>query len=599
MAILNINKLSTAFTLIKDAFSEYKKQFLNTLVLGLLAGLFGGIGIGAIIPLFAFVVKPGTQPIEDLDFISRSIEKFFSVLGIEYNLFFLVVLIMGLFILKAVITYLSYYVNEKIATDFEKESRKKLFRKAMKADWPFLLEQKIGHLESILMNDTYMSSGILSNINAVIMTGTSMLMYAFVAINISAPITLLTLSLGIVLFFILKPFFYRIRRLGENFGKTYRSINNQVSEHMIGAKTIKATGTEGKIIDSASQDMELLRKIRIDTILLNRIPGSFTEPFGLIFILTLFLLNYYYNPAFGIASFATIMYLVQKKISFMQGIHMRLSSINEALPYLQSVLDFEKSAEKHEEKDAGILPFSFKNQIAVKNLSFSYNATAYVLKDLNLTVKKGEMVGLIGPSGAGKTTLVDIFLRLFSPGSGEISVDEKNINDINIKSWRKKIGYVSQDIFLLNDTIENNIKFYEDLITEAEVVQSAKMANIYDFIKDLPDGFNTVVGERGIRLSGGQRQRIILARALVRKPEILILDEATSALDNESEALIHESIENFRGQITVIAIAHRLSTVMNSDRLLVLEEGKITEEGKPAELLKNKDSYFYKAYNIR
>lgn len=599
MAVLNIKKLSTAFSLIRDAFSKYRKQFVITLILGLVAGLFGGVGIGAIIPLFAFITESGAQPIEELNFISRSIEKLFSILNIEYNLFFLMILIVGLFILKALITYLSHYVNEKIATDFENEARKKLFRKALKADWPFLLKQRIGHLESILMLDTYMSSGILSHINGVIMVGTSIIMYAFVAINISASITLLTLGLGVILFFLLRPFFYRIRKLSENFGKIYKNINNHVSEHMLGAKTVKATATEDKVIDSAGQDMEILRKIRIDIALLNKAPGSFIEPLGLIFISILLLFYYYYDPQFNIISFAAIMYLVQKKISFMQSINTRLNSINEALPHLQTVLDFEKSAEEHEEKNTGNLPFSFENRISIKNLSFSYDSETSILGNLNLTINRGEIIGLIGPSGTGKTTLVDILLRLFPPGSGEISVDGKSINDINIGSWRKKVSYVSQDIFLLNDTIENNIRFYDDSITQDDITESSKLANIYDFIANLPDGFNTTVGERGVRLSGGQRQRIILARALARKPEILILDEATSALDNESEVLIQKSIENLKNKVTIIVIAHRLSTVMNSDRLLVLEDGKITEEGKPSKLLKNKDSYFFKVYNIR
>lgn len=599
MAILNIKKISTAVDLIKHAFSGYKKQFIITLILGLVAGLFGGIGIGAIIPLFAFINKSSGPRIEELDFISRTIEKFFGFLGLEYNLFFLMALIVALFILKAAITYLSYYVNEKIATDYENKARKKLFKKTLKADWPFLLEQRIGHLESVLMQDTYMSSGILSNISGVIMVATSMLMYAFVAINISTSITLLTLGLGVMLFFLLRPFFYRIRKLSESFGITYRNINNHISEHMIGSKTIKATGAEDKVISSAIEDMETLRKIRIDIALFNKAPGAFLEPLGFVFISVLLLFYYHYDPGFNIASFAAIMYLVQKKISFMQSINTRLNGINEALPHLQTVIDFEKKAEDHEESNIGVLPFTFEKEIGIKNISFAYNPEMWVLRDLNLSIKRGEMVGLIGPSGAGKTTLVDMLLRLFQPGSGEILVDSKNINDIRIIDWRKKIGYVSQDIFLLNDTIENNIRFYENSVTQDDIVRSAKLANIYDFINTLPASFQTVVGERGMRLSGGQRQRIILARALARKPEILILDEATSALDNESEVLIQRSIEKLKSQITVLAIAHRLSTVMNSDRLIVMDSGKIIEEGTPTELLKNKDSYFYKAYNIR
>jgi len=599
VALINTKKLSSALTLLKEAFGKYKSQFSLTVVLGLLAGLFGGIGIGAIIPLFAFMSKAKNQSIAG-DFISEKLEYLFSIMHIQYNLFFLMALIISLFILKALITYLSYYVNERVATDYEKLTRQTLFRKALKADWPFLLDQKVGHLESILTNDVYMSSGILTNINGVIMVGTSMLMYAVIALNISAPITLLTLGLGIVLFILLKPFFYRIRKLSQDFGVISKTISHHVAEHMIGAKTVKSTASENMVIAKADQSTQELRDVRIKIALYNKAPGAFLEPIGLIFISIIFLFYFYRaDTSFNLASFAAIIYLVQKKISFMQGINTKLNSINEAIPHLKVALDFERSAQDHKESSGGPDFFIFEKELEISNLSFAYNENMRVFDNLNLKIKRGEMVGLIGPSGAGKTTLVDLLLGLFQPGSGQILLDGNDMRNIDINDWRKKIGYVSQDIFLLNDTIENNIKFYNDSITREDIESAAKMANIYNFIQELPQKFDTVVGERGIRLSGGQRQRVILARVLVRKPEILILDEATSALDNESEILIQKSIEGLRNKVTVIAIAHRLSTVMNSDRLLVVENGKITEDGPPADLLKDKDSYFFKVYSIR
>jgi len=187
---------------------------------------------------------------------------------------------------------------------------------------------------------------------------------------------------------------------------------------------------------------------------------------------------------------------------------------------------------------------------------------------------------------------------LLRPKNGEILIDGANIDEIDKKSWHDNIGYVSQDIFLLNNTIENNIRFYNNSLKRENIIEAAKSANIYDFIETLPNKFQTLVGEQGIQLSGGQRQRIVLARALARKPPILVLDEATSALDNESEHKIQEAIKNLRGKLTILIIAHRLSTVMHSDKILVLKDGIIAEEGSPKELLSNSQSYFYKNYNI-
>ena len=209
------------------------------------------------------------------------------------------------------------------------------------------------------------------------------------------------------------------------------------------------------------------------------------------------------------------------------------------------------------------------------------------------------MVGLIGPSGAGKTTLVDLILRLLKSSQGSILLDGQNVDLVTIEAWRQNIGYVSQDIFLINDTIANNIRFYDYSITDEQIQTAAKMANIYDFIKFCPQGFDTMVGDRGITISAGQRQRIVIARVLARQPQILLLDEATSALDSESEDQIQQVIKDLRGRVTVLVIAHRLQTVMDCDRLLVLDGGRISEEGSPRQLLKNKDSYFFKMYNIK
>jgi ABC-type multidrug transport system fused ATPase/permease subunit len=209
------------------------------------------------------------------------------------------------------------------------------------------------------------------------------------------------------------------------------------------------------------------------------------------------------------------------------------------------------------------------------------------------------MVGLIGPSGAGKTTIVDLILRLFHPTRGEILLDGCSINEIRINDWRKNIGYVSQDIFLKNDTIANNIKFYNDSITDEEMAKAAKMANIHDFIQSCPEKYDTVIGERGLLISAGQRQRIVIARILAKRPQILILDEATSALDNESEVKIQQVIEKLKNKVTVLLIAHRLSTVMNCTNLLVLQNGEIREQGSPEELISDQETYFYKVNNIR
>ena len=260
---------------------------------------------------------------------------------------------------------------------------------------------------------------------------------------------------------------------------------------------------------------------------------------------------------------------------------------------------YRDEVQKQQEKNSGVIPFSFEDSLSFQDVHFSYeDMNTEVLQGISFRIHKGETFGLVGSSGAGKTTIVDLILRLLTPTKGAIMLDNKNISDIALLDWRKNIGYVSQDIFLINDTFTNNIRFFNAGITDSEIQDAAKMAQIHDFIEQSPHWYDTIIGDRGITLSGGQRQRIVIARILATKPQILILDEATSALDPESEKMIHNVLENLRGKITVFIIAHRLSTVMNADTVVVLDHGKIVESASPKKLLEDENSYFYKMNNI-
>lgn len=318
---------------------------------------------------------------------------------------------------------------------------------------------------------------------------------------------------------------------------------------------------------------------------------------GLGFVALVFVYMYR-SPGFNFATFAVIVYAINQIFVQVQAVQVQVHAISSMVPYLDKAVIYMDEAKRNAEKKNFGSVFNFERELSFENIFFSYPERGEVVADFNLSIKKGEMVGIIGPSGAGKTTIVDLLLRLYEPDKGEIKIDGKNINEINLDDWRGNIGYVAQDIFILNDTIKNNIIFYNKAVSEEGAIESAKLVNLHDFIMSLPDGYNTIVGDRGVFLSGGQRQRIILARILATKPQLLVLDEATSSLDGESELAIKEVIDNLRGKTTVIIIAHRLSTISSVDKLAVLENGKIKEIGKPDDLLKDRNSYFYKVNNL-
>ncbi|MCK4553855.1 ABC transporter ATP-binding protein [Candidatus Parcubacteria bacterium] len=589
------NKIFAILRVSKQAFWQYKLQIFALIALGFLSGILEGVGVNALIPLFSFIIGDGQG---GDDFISQAIEKFFLYFNISFSLKYLLVFICVLFIFKAMTLLFINYIKVRITSDYEERTRSELLDKTLKTNWPYLLKQKLGHLENVLMVDVQRSSGLLGQIGGAIMVITGLLMYVAVAINISVYITLVTLIIGGVMFLIFKPLIYKTRVVAYKTTRMNKKVAHYVNENILGLKAVKALDVGGKISKIAEKYFKELKKLNIRTFLINSISASSSQPISIIFISIVFALSYK-TSNFNLASLIAVIYLIQRIFLYFQNAQSNLHGINDAYPYLRNVLDYQEKAVRYKEENRGTCRFAFNNLLEFKNVNFSYQPEREVLSSVNFSIKKGEMVGLIGSSGAGKTTIVDLILRLFNPNSGTILLDGKDAKKINLKEWRKNIGYVSQDIFLMNGTIVDNIKFYSNSITNTEIEKVAKMANIYDFIQNCPDKFNTVIGDRGGLLSAGQRQRIIIARILARKPQLLILDEATSALDNESEIKIQKVIENLKGKVTVFVIAHRLSTVVNSDKLLVLENGRIVEQGEPSKLLKDKRSYFYKVYNIR
>ncbi|MCG2700582.1 ABC transporter ATP-binding protein/permease [Candidatus Parcubacteria bacterium] len=590
-----LDKFKLIIRLSKQAFGKYKLQIIILTVLGFFSGLLGGIGINAIIPLFSFIVGDG-QGSDDL--ISKYIEQFFAYLNIDFTLKYILIFIVLSFLFKTLVLILFSYISVLITSGYEKQARNDLLETTMKAAWPYLLKQRLGHLETILLVNVQYSKALLSQISTTIMTLTNLAVYTLIAVNISFSITVITFALGGVLFLFLKPLVYRIRKISYEQEEINRKISHFINENIVGLKTIKIMSVGDKIFNIGEQYFDKIRHINIKSHILSIFSSSLIEPISIIFIAVIFAISYKILD-FNIAALMAVLYLTKQIFIYITNLQQQLIGMNATVPYLKKVLDYEAQASVNKEKNTGKDHFKFDQSLQFKDVCFNYNSEQEILSKVDFEIKRGALVGLIGSSGAGKTTVVDLILRLFNPDSGRILLDGKDISGINIEEWRENIGYVSQDIFLMNDTVANNIKFYNDSLTQKDIEEAAKITNIYDFIMSSPKGFDAVVGERGVMLSGGQRQRLIIARILARKPKLLILDEATSALDNESEVKIQQVIEKLKGKITVLAIAHRLSTVINSDKLIILGNGKISEQGSPGDLLKDKNSYFFKNYNIR
>ena len=580
-----LNTLKTMW----GVFRAYRRHLFWLIALGFAGALLEGIGINAAIPLLSFLTGGNGVP---ADPISRAIAAMFGFLHIPFSFRFLLGFIIGLFLLRAVAVALFAFIRGWIVADFLAAESREMFRRLLEASWPYLLKQKIGHLHNTLVRDIQRTSSLFDMTSQIIQSATGFLMYFAVAFVISPLMTVLALLGAGVLLGAIRPLLRRTVDSGARMAASEKQIAQFLSEHIIGMKLVKAGGVAREALRRGQRLLMELRHSYVRIMLVRSISTSLFQPFTLIFVVVLFFVMYK-TPGFSVITFAATLYLIQKIFTYAESAQSSLHGLGEVLPYVRNVLQFTKELEDSREVQLeGGEPFVFKRALELKDVSLSYGKKR-VLHGLSCTIKRGEVVGFVGPSGAGKTSAADILLRLFPPERGEVLLDGVPMERISIDEWRGAIGYVPQEVFLFNESIEENVRFYRDIPYE-QIVEALRQANIYDTVAALPEGLATHIGDRGVLLSGGQRQRIALARALAGKPSLLVLDEATSALDSESEGLIQEAILALRGRVTVVMIAHRLSTIEKADTVLVLRNGTVVEQGSPAQLRADPESYLSK-----
>lgn len=580
---------------LRRGFGSYIPHMIALAGLGFLGGMLEGVGINAVIPLFSLIVGQATGV---KDAITVAIEQGFAFVHLPFRVGYVLAFIATLFVLKTALQVVGSYIQLRIVADYEERTRNRLFEKMLGAQWPFLVREKLGHLQTTLMTNVSIASSLLSHIGLVLMIASALLVYVTVAFAISPSITLITLGLAAFLFFSFRSFLPRVRQLAQHTQAMNKTIAHHVDETVMGMKAVKSFGVGLAVATRARDYFRQFKINQLTASFLTIIAGAVLQPVSLVLICVVFAISYRL-PSFNFAALLAVVYLIKQIFSYVESLQKKFFSMQSSFPALEDLLRYEDAATAAEDVACGTRPLLFAHELRFTDVSFSYRSDIPVLRRVSFVVPKGAMIGLIGPSGAGKTTISDLLLRLLAPQSGTITVDGVPVSDIAITDWRRRVGYVSQDIFLLNDTIAANIRFYDASISDNDVRAAAAAANLDEFIAQLPEGLHTIVGERGVLLSGGQRQRLSIARALVRNPELLILDEATSALDNESETRIQDVIARLKGRVTVLAIAHRLSTIMAADSVIVLDRGTIIETGTSQQLLQDARSYFYKTYHLK
>ena len=503
-------------------------------------------------------------------------------------------------VLGAFLVYWTTILSGKISSSIYKNIVDDLYVKIQSLDMEYFSTTKVGELMTKVLNDP-------ANVNTFILEFFEFLKYVFtaisylvIAIRIDWKLTLGMFIVAPILMTTVKKYSKKLKKSGKERQEATGTLNSKLQETLSGIRVIRAFATEKQEIHNFKKISLELKKVVMKTVGYNAKSNSVSEALNYVMMAILLLFGGYRilrGRVFTTGDFLTIMSAIGSMYTPVRRSANIYNSLSTNIPSIGRIFEILDVVPEIADTPDCIKFEEFKSDITFENADFSYkDSDEKVLKNINLVAKKGETVALVGNSGGGKSTLVNLIPRFFDVTGGKITIDGVDVKNYKIKSLRKKIGIVPQETFLFGGTILENIKYANQNASVEEVVEAAKMANAHEFIEKLEQGYETEIGERGIKLSGGQKQRISIARAILENPQILILDEATSALDNESEQLVQDALEKLMKGKTTFVIAHRLSTIINSDKIVVIQQGQIRETGTHEELL-NKDGIYKSLYN--
>ena len=591
---MKIAQLKTILFFVKD----YKRYVFGILALSFLYAVFEGLNIVVLFPIISSVIKGGVAAGGDSGII-QILNRLITIIPVKDAFIGACIFVIIAVVLKNIFRY-AYMVTGSFASyRIWSDVQKRLFSKYISADYRYFLDHKQGEIIYRIYSAPGTAGGILKLMPQLLTEILKIAVITAILFSMSFPVTCGVIAIAGLFYFFTRSISTRISYfLGKGRMEAGEEQNILANEMISGIKQIKIFLGEKRWISRFYKAMDsYFRLAKKDTLWIN-MPESALEIFALTALSVFLIVTKSFFPQ-GLVSnipilavFAYAFQRIMPSLSLITNLKMQIMGNLPVLETVRSVMDERMSYLK----DGAKVMDSFNEKIEFRKLSFSYPGRSEALKDLSISFEKNKCIAIVGQSGSGKTTMVNLLVRLLDPTEGSILIDGVDLRDYKRDSYLSKIGFVSQDTFIFHASVYENIVFGLDGVGMDDVVKAAMTANAHEFIANLSDGYNTIVGEKGMKLSGGEQQRIAIARAILRNPQILIFDEATSALDNVSQSLIQAAIQRIVKEHTVILIAHRLSSIVNADKIIVLDKGEVRETGSHADLIAQKGHY-WRLYN--